>query len=168
MIRFGALKRSADGSAAVEMALVMPLLLAILCGSFELGNYFLNEHTLVEAVRDGARFAARQSFSNYSTCSGSPGGTVVSDTQNVVKKGLLSGSDYRVANWSAFTISVTMSCTTSAGGQTMSGIYSTRATGAPVVTVAASGPYYSVLHAFGFRGVSYNLYASQQAAVAGI
>ena len=42
-------------NAAVEMALVAPLLLAILFGSVELGNYFMNEHELIKAVRDGAR-----------------------------------------------------------------------------------------------------------------
>ena len=46
------------GAAAAEMALVTPLLLVILFGAVELGNYFYNEHIVVKAVRDGARFAA--------------------------------------------------------------------------------------------------------------
>jgi len=81
----------ARGSAAVEMALILPVLLALMFGSVELGNYFMNEHSLVKAVRDGARFAARQNFSTYSACTGQPGGNTVSDTKNLVINGYLSG-----------------------------------------------------------------------------
>jgi hypothetical protein len=77
MGRLGLLSYDCRGAAAAEMALVLPLLLIILFGSLELGNYFMNEHTLVKAVRDGARFAGRQTFTNYTSCSGSPGGTVL-------------------------------------------------------------------------------------------
>lgn len=150
------------------MALVLPLLLIIMCGSLEIGNYFLDEHILVKSVRDGARFAARQNFSNYAACTGAVGDPVLTDTRNVVKTGLASGGTDRLAYWSATTISVTMSCATTAGGQTMSGIYNGRASGAPIVTVSATVPYTPVLKSFGFRGTGLNLNASQQAAVMGI
>ena len=64
------LLRSRRGSAAAEMALVSPLLAVLMIGSVELGNFFYNEHILMKAVRDGARYAARQNFSNYSACTG--------------------------------------------------------------------------------------------------
>lgn len=168
MTLFGRLFRSVRAAAAAELALVMPLLLILMFGAFEIGNYFLDEHILVKAVRDGARFAARQDFSNYSACSGSPGGTVVGDTRNVVKTGLVSGGTDRLPYWVATTISVTMTCATTTGGQTMSGIYRGRASGAPIVTVSATVPYTPVLRSFGFRGTGLNLNASQQAAVMGI
>src|SRR5438874_6023127 len=85
--------RDLRGNAAAEMAMVTPLLLILMLGCAELGNYFWNEHTLLKAVRDGSRFAARQPFSNYTTCSGAPAGTVVSDTKNVVMYGYLSGTN---------------------------------------------------------------------------
>src|SRR4051812_47391200 len=69
-LKFGRCDR---GSAAVEMALCVPLLLVLLCGSVELGNYLMDEHRLVKAVRDGARFAARQNLSYFLGCSGTPG-----------------------------------------------------------------------------------------------
>src|SRR5690242_18914531 len=146
------LRRDCRGSAAVEMALVMPLLLVILFGSVELGNYFMNEHSLVKAVRDGARFAARQSFANYAGCSGSPGGTVVTDTQNVVMYGYRTGSTVLTPNINASDITVTTSCATSVGGQNMSGIYSGRASGAQKVIVSATVDYRSVIGSLGFRG----------------
>lgn len=160
--------RDARGTAAAEMALVLPLLLIIMFGSFELGNYFRNEHILVKAVRDGARFAARHNFDNYAACSGTVGDPLLTDTRNVVKTGVVSGGTDRLPSWTATTISVTMACATTTGGQTMNGIYKGRASGAPIVTVSATVPYTPVLRSFGFSGVGLNLNASQQAAVMGI
>lgn len=158
------------GAAAAEMALVVPLLLVLMMGPFELGNYFLNEHKLVKAVRDGARFAARQGFANY-PCGGSIGGTVVNDTRNVVMAGLVSGGSARIVNWAAPSITLTFSCSTATGGQNMLGIYRTStgtSAGAPIVTVSASVPYTPILHSYGFKGIGLNLNASQQAAVMGL
>ena len=56
------LLRDKRGNAAVEMALVTPLLLLILFGSVELGNYFMDEHTLVKAVRDGRALRSASEF----------------------------------------------------------------------------------------------------------
>lgn len=145
----------------------MPLLLLIMFSSVELGNYFMNEHRLTEAVRNGARFAARQSFSNYTACSGAPGGTVVTDTRNVVMNGYVSGGTVITPNIQASDVDVSTSCMTSAGGQTMTGIYTGRPNGAQIVTVAASVNYRPVLSAFGFNGIGFKLNAKSEAAVAG-
>jgi Flp pilus assembly protein TadG len=172
------LHKNTSGNAAVEMALVAPLLLIILFGSVELGNYFMDEHTLVKAVRDGSRFAARQSFANYTSCSGAPGGTVVDDTRNLVMDGYLSGGSTITPNISASDITLSVSCTSTANGQDMLGIYRSRFGGtcdgsaangcAQVVTVSASVPYRSILGSFGFTGFGATLNASSQAAVTGI
>jgi Flp pilus assembly protein TadG len=167
-----------SGAAAVEMALVTPLLLIILCGSIEVGNYFMNEHTLLAGVRDGARYAARQSFSQYNGCGA--GSTAVptalsNNTKLVVQKGTLDATAADLLpNWTdaSATFTVTMSCVTTAGGVTMSGIYNGNSVGtagvAPAVQVTASLPYRPLLASFGWRGTGYFLNASQQAAVAGI
>src|SRR5689334_2010498 len=168
-----------NGSAAVELAMVMPLLLVVLFGSVELGNYFMNEHSLVKAVRDGARFAARQSFTNYTGCSGAPGGTVVADTRNVVMNGYLTGgSGVLTPNIQASNITLTVSCVAQVNGQDMLGIYRSRfgatcngsaANGcAQMVTVSAQLNYQPILRVFGFNGIGLHLNASSQAAVTGI
>lgn len=164
---------ASDGraAAAVEMALVAPLLLILMLGSTEVGNYFMNEHSLLKAVRDGARFAARQSFTWYSGCSGQPDtDNVVVPTQNVVMYGYLSGSSVLTPNITASDISVTTQCFTgSVGGQTMSGLYKNRANGAQIVTVAARVTYRPILAtAFGFSGFNRHLNATSQAAVTGL
>jgi hypothetical protein len=174
MIRLLRLARCTSGAAAAELALALPILLVLLFGSAELGNYFMNEHILVKAVRDGARYAARQDFSNFSSCSGAPGGTVEADTKSVVMTGLVSGGSNKLRNWNATTITVSVSCSTATGGQTLGGIYTGNKNsagtliGAPIVTVGATVPYSPILQAFGFTGRGYNLNATQQAAVMGI
>ena len=161
--------RDRTGSASAEMVLVAPLLLVLMLGAAETGNYFLNEHTLAKAVRDGARFAARQSFNNYASCSGTPGGTVQADTRNVVMNGYLSGGSVLTPNISAPDITVTTDCFTGAvGGESMLGLYRNRANGAQIVTVSATVPYRPVLASFGFSGIGLNLNATSQAAVTGL
>ena len=156
-----------SGAAAAEMVLVLPLLLVIMFGSLELGNYFMNEHTLAKAVRNGARFAARQSFAHYTACSGSVGEPALTNTKNVVMRGYLAGGNIITPNIQAADIDVTTSCATTAGGQTMTGIYTGRATGAQIVTVSAAVAYRPVVGYFGLSGIGMQLNARSQAAVAG-
>ena len=168
MTRTIGLIRSTRGAAAAEMALVLPLLLVIMMGSFELGNYFLNEHKLVKAVRDGARFAGRQPFANYDCVANTINGTTVTNTKNVIRTGLLSGGSSRIVNWTDAQITLEMACLPTANSTPLSGIYRGSASGAPIVKVSASVLYTPVLASYGFRGVGLSLNASQQASVMGL
>jgi Flp pilus assembly protein TadG len=172
-----------SGNAAVEMALVAPLLLIIMFGSVELGNYFMNEHSLVKAVRDGARYAARQGYTNWPDCS-TVNTTVRDNTRLAVKTGYLTssgglgGGPLLTPNITSSDITVSVSCFATAGGQNMLGIYRSRFGGtcngsssngcAQVVTVTAAVPYRSILGVMGFTGIGMNLNASSQAVVTGI
>lgn len=51
------LARGERGAAIVEMALVLPLLLALLMGILVYGQYFMLAHTVQQAANDGARAA---------------------------------------------------------------------------------------------------------------
>jgi Flp pilus assembly protein TadG len=51
--------RAERGVAAVEFALVLPLLMALLCGTIELGDALHTQIALIAATRDGARFGSR-------------------------------------------------------------------------------------------------------------
>lgn len=156
------------GAAAAEMALVTPLLLIILVGSVELGSYFYNEHILVKAVRDGARYAARQNFSYYG-CSGAPTGTVVAETRALVRTTLLSGGSDRFPDVEDGDITLTSSCKATQGGQAMTGIYRGRSAGAPIVKVSALVDYKPIIGGgFGFSGIGFHMKAEQEAAVMGI
>jgi len=165
--------RDRRGAAAAEMALVAPLLCAILIGSVELGSLFYNEHILVKAVRDGARYAARQSFSYYESggaCAAPSDATMIGNVKALVRKSLLSGGTDRFTDIQDSDITLSTTCPTSVSGQTMSGIYRNKTVaGAPIVTVSAVVDYSPVIGAaFGFSGAGFHLNATQQAAVTGI
>lgn len=170
----GRLVRDVRGAAAAEMALVVPLLLVIGMGAVEAGNYFLDEHRLVKAVRDGARYAARQDFSNFSGCNGTPAdvpSTLKTNTQTIVQQGMLSGGKDLLTNWASATFTVKMTCTSTAGTQTLGGIYTNTSGGQPpaVVIVTATVPYQPIaMSGYGFKAQGYNLYAQEQASVTGV
>jgi hypothetical protein len=158
-------------SAAAEMALVTPLLVLLMFGSVELGKYFMDEHVVLKAVRDGARYAARQPMTNFVTsgggCPSDPVGTVAADTKRLVRTGTISGATTRLPYWTAdSTVTVTVACYTTRNSQSMTGIYDP-AVGAPVVTVTATVPYTSLFGLY-FASGALNLNASQQAAVTGV
>lgn len=56
--RAGRVRRPDGGAAAVEFAIVLPLLLAIVFGIIDFGRMMANQITLNEAAREGARAAA--------------------------------------------------------------------------------------------------------------
>jgi hypothetical protein len=171
------LLRCRRGAAAAEMALVAPLLLLLLFACAELGKYFLDEHVVVKAVRDGARYAARQPMSNYITaaagCEEDPLGSVIDDTKNLVRTGNTDGTGSRLAYWTSnSTITVESSCSATAGDEDVGGIYAGATfggvpVGAPVVTISATVPYTSL---FGINPFVDDLVlrAEQQAIVTGI
>lgn len=154
-------------AAAAEMAIVTPLLVMLMFGSFELGNYFLSEHVVAKAVRDGARYAARQSLTDFS-CPGTVSNDVIDKTRNVTRTGqVTNGGTGRLINWTVpTTISVTLSCTTIAGGN-YSGIYKGMAN-LPKVKVSATVPYASLFNNLGFTSSTLNLVSESEATVQGI
>lgn len=154
--------KAQSGTAAAEMALVTPLLITLMFGAFELGNYFLSEHVVVKAVRDGARFAGRQNLDTM-PC----GGPAANQTeiQNLVRTGTLTGTTPRLAGWTNNgTITVTITCEPTSSGY--SGIYA-GLSDVPIVTVSASVPYSSLFNSLGFSSASLQLNAASQATVMG-
>lgn len=155
-----------SGAAAAEMALILPMLIAIMFGGFEGGAYLWTEHKVVKAVRDGARFAARQSFSVFD-CSGITDTTVLAQVQNLTRTGQTSGGTAKIAGWTNDQVSVTATCQT---GESYSdqGVYATEDSGAIHVTVSATVPYPSLFGTLGFDTTGATVTASANAAVMGI
>lgn len=151
-----------SGAAAAEMAMVLPLLMILLFGAFEAGNYFWNEHVVVKAVRDGARFAGRQSFGDY-TCS-TVDSTVEGEIKNLTRTGQLSGGTARINGWVDGDITVSVSC----HGATTTGIYRDMASGAPRVTVRAVVAYTPLFGVLGFDTTGLNLVAEANSPVMGL
>ena len=145
------------------MALISPIFFALMFGAFDLGNYFMSEHIVVQAVRDGARYASRRPFSDY-TCS-TASGDVTTKTQNLVRTGTFAGTTPRLNGWTDnSTVTITVTCDTSGAYQ---GIYNGVATGVPVITVSANVPYGSLFKSFGL-GSSLYLRAESKVSVMGV
>jgi len=149
------------------MALVIPFLVVLMFGGAELGYYFYNGHQVVKGVRDGARYASRQSFVGLNCTGGTPS-TVPADVetaiQEITRTGRLSGGTPRVPGWKNADVSVSVSCPDT---PITTGIYKNEAN-APQVTVSATVSYRSLFDGVGIIDSSYTLNASQQAAVMGI
>ena len=155
--------RNKLGAAAAEMGLVIPLLVTLMFGSVEMGRYFMDAHIVAKAVRDGARYAGRQSFTEM-PCGGTA--TDEADIKDLVRTGTTTdGAASRLSYWTdPATITVTITCSTGNNYST-AGIYTNATGGARHVTVAASVPYVSL---FGFTLFNLSVPGRSDAAVMGI
>lgn len=154
--------RDRTGAASAEMVLVTPLLIILMFGAFEAGNFFWNEHIVVKAVRDAARYAGRQSFTKYDGCA--VDSTVEGQIKNVARTGQISGGTARVNGWVDSDVTVSVAC----DGSTTSGIYENQTGGAPVVTVSTIVNYTSLFGTLGFDTEDLKVAASAQSAVMGL
>lgn len=155
-----------SGAAAAEMALILPLAVLMLFTTLESGHWLYAQHQVVKGLRDGARYAARQSFDDVNCRSGPAISTAVVDaTREITRTGRLSGGTARVAGWDAADITVTVTCPVSAESQT--GIFDSGEP-APQVNVSTSTGYNSLFNGLGVITDSVNLVGEQQAVVMGI
>lgn len=158
----------ARGSAATEMALILPFLTVLLFGSIELGYYFYNEHQVVKGVRDGARYASRQSLASINCLSGSSVPTGIETAiKEVTRTGRVAGGSARVVGWVNDDVTVTVSCAGDSGTAVTTGIYQEEPD-APIINVSATVSYQSLFNSLGVIDSSYSLTAQQQSAVMGI
>jgi len=168
MALVGALANDNRAAAGVEMALITPVFLVMMFGAVDLGNYFMDEHVVVKAVRDGARYASRRGFSDY-PCGGSLGSGVTDPIKNITRTGqLASGGTPRLNIWTdPTTIDVSVHCDVSNAAYN-NGIYRGAVGGIPIVKVTAQVPYRSLFRHFGITNATINLNASSEVPVMGI
>ena len=158
--------RCAKGAAAAEMALIMPIAVLLLFAGFEAAHYFYTEHQIVKGLRDGARYAARQSFEDINCRSGaSIDSGVATEIQNVARTGKTTGGNARVSGWDNADITVSVTCPTAAEAQT--GIYNSSEP-APQVNLSTSINYDSLFNGLGVITDSAKIGGRQQATVMGI
>ena len=155
--------RHARAAASAEFALAMPMMLPLIFGSMEAGNFFWSQQKLTQAVRDGARYAARLDYSELCPSLSSSAETAI---KNLTRTGNLAGSGAsKLPGMTNGQISVTPNC-----GQFVStGIYSSYGSAGAIVTVkAAKVPYHSILGLLGVINDSYSLAASANSPAIGI
>ena len=151
--------------------MIAPLLIFLMFGVVEISNLFYNQHILAKAVRDGARYAARQPFAEYNMGTCTMSGAAAGRVRRLVRTAQLAaaGAPARVPNWpeanEASTIFVDVLCDSSGAYQ---GIYANNADVAAAVTVRATLPYSPLIGNIGFTTTGLTLTAQSQAAVAGL
>ena len=160
------LRDDRSGQAAAEMALVMPILLILMFGAAEVGHYFYQEHIVVDAVRDVARYAARQSLDDVN-CAGITTGVETSvrrATRLVSPNAADTEENRRIFNWDDDdTVTVSVAC---AENEDFAGLY-VNMNDLPRVRVEATVPYNSLISFLGFGSLSLNLVAASEAAWVG-
>ena len=79
------------GAVLVEMALVTPILLAMMLATAEVTRAFVDHNTLTKAVRNGARYVATNALQG-TTGVIAIGGALTVETQNLVVYGNIAGT----------------------------------------------------------------------------
>ena len=51
--------RGQEGAAAVEFAIILPVLMLLILGGMDLGHMYYIEHLITNASREGARYGAK-------------------------------------------------------------------------------------------------------------
>jgi Flp pilus assembly protein TadG len=99
-----ALWRDERGSALLEGAFVLPVLLVLLFGVYDFSWYFYQQHLLTTGVRDAARYLARSA----DPCEGSSPvwAAEVTRAANLATTGAVTGGAPRVSGWTPQMLSV--------------------------------------------------------------
>jgi Flp pilus assembly protein TadG len=167
------------GTASVEFALLVPMLIILLFGGAEAGHFVWTQHKLVEAVRDGARYASRLPVAGTDgVCDGATetiSTAQIDAVKLITRTGQLADTSARpvVPGWAANEVTVTVTCDAFVNTGIYSDLGDNDASGTsdagPVVTVAATGVGYPWLfNGLGFAGSGFTLSARSSAAVIGI
>lgn len=56
--------RGQEGAAAVEFALILPVLVLLTLGALDMGHLFYIDHLITNASREGARYAGKYTYPN--------------------------------------------------------------------------------------------------------
>lgn len=99
------LRRDTSGASLIEMTLVAPLLIALMCGLAEFGQALRQYHTMHKGVRDAARYLA--SVPANPACSGVPDPTpyawadAIADAKRLAVYGSTNGSTPIFKGWTS-------------------------------------------------------------------
>jgi Flp pilus assembly protein TadG len=99
----------AEGSALVEAAVVMPVLVPLILGVFEFSWYFHYQQLVESGVRDAARYLARTAPDTTPPTNPCDNTTFVSNAKNIATNGVISGGTARVPGWTVGSVAVSCS-----------------------------------------------------------
>lgn len=163
MKRLRAFLHGEAGAAASEFVLAMPMMLILLFGAMEAGNFFWSQQKLIQAVRDGSRYAARL---NYAALCPTMSAATETEIKNLTRTGRLDGlAPSKLPGWVNSGLQVKPGC----GKFTSNGIYAGYGGAGAIVTIRAVGvPYRPILGTLGIINSTYALAAEAHAPVIGL
>src|SRR5262245_30759714 len=91
--------RNGEGSALIEGAIIMPLLLILVLGVFEFSWLIYQQHLISTGIHDGARYIARSANPNDLTTQ--------RDAKKLATTGALDGDTARVRGWTTRDVTIT-------------------------------------------------------------
>jgi Flp pilus assembly protein TadG len=105
----------AEGSALVEAAVVIPMLVPLFLGVFEFSWYFHKQQLVESGVRDAARYLARSSAadSDKNPCNDAPS---VANAKLIATNGVITGGTARVPGWAVGNVTITCPSFANAAG----------------------------------------------------
>jgi Flp pilus assembly protein TadG len=133
------------GNSAAEFALVLPILVVMLFGFYEVGRLIYSYSIVSAAVRDASRYAARQQMG----CSGFTDSTQQATVQRLTRTGTVdTGGSSLLPGWTSdSSVTVSISCLSNpVGNTTYAGLYD-NVPQIPIVKVTAAAPYTSEMTA---------------------
>lgn len=172
--RFGHDQR---GAVSAEFVLTLPIMFALMFGGIEAGHFAWTQHRLVNAVREGARFAGRLPVDRF--CAGADA-ALDADAEGEIKAVTLTGQLPNddgeavglaaIPGLTAADVVVEADCAAFAGdGDAGTGIYSDLGNGGPIVTIRiASVRYPSMMDAMGLIDTDLRMTARASAPVIGL
>ncbi|MEO5973040.1 MAG: TadE/TadG family type IV pilus assembly protein [Sphingomicrobium sp.] len=160
--------RCTRGSSAVELVLAMPILMILMFGSAEVGNYFMSEHAVQKGVRDASRYAARLPLEDLTDpdCNLTSDSAIQDKVKRVARTGDPDGIDNsRLEFWDDdTTVTLQVECTNGVYG----GIYSEFPDqDAPLIRVIARVDYEPLFDFLPLVSNGLQLNATSEAAVSG-
>jgi Flp pilus assembly protein TadG len=102
-----ALWQDAEGSALVEAAVVMPMIVPLVLGVLEFSWYFHKQQLVESGVRDAARYLARTALDTTPPTNPCANATFVANAQNIATHGVISGGTARVPGWANGSVTIT-------------------------------------------------------------
>jgi hypothetical protein len=135
--------RDSEGSALMEGALLLPLLLSFVLGVFEFSWLFDQQHLISTGIHDAARYLARSANPND--------GTIQKSAKTLATTGSIDGNAPRVRGWTMRDIKITFGSVDNPIGT--NGV--TRFRGGPVIQSVTVSTSFTVpsLGFFGFLGL---------------
>jgi Flp pilus assembly pilin Flp len=124
--------RNERGAALVEMAIITPLVLSLAAGVFEFSNILHTKLLIESGVEDGARYIARCSGPDETTCN--------TRGANLAANGSVTGGTARVPNWLPADVTVAYTLVPALDGDGVR-LYRSDASDVRIVQVSTSYDY---------------------------